>query len=110
MSSSPQDKKPRVSILWKGKLFGICLTTFYTVNTRPDFIYYEFKDSVPEVQSLLQLHNFVVIEEAGEFAIDQVGSDIQELIDLLISEIEQRYVANTLAAYNKDINNGFPKH
>ena len=102
--------KPLLTVLWKGTLFGICHTSIYQLDTRPDSIIYEFHDIPPTTITPLELHNFFIIKEAGEFVIDKHGDDIEELVDIIIAKLEQRYISGTLIAYNKELHNGICKH
>jgi hypothetical protein len=72
---------------------------------------YSFRDTTPDcILSQLELHNFISVAESGEFTITQAGDDINDLVDLLIEQLEQRYIAGTYIAYNKELSNGYHKH
>ena len=107
---SAHNSTPKVTVLWRGKLFGTAATSIYLIDTRPDSVYYEFKDIVPEVQCPLQLLNFHAVSEAGEFTILHHNSSVEILVDLLCDRLEQRYIAATLVAYNKELAYGLAKH
>ena len=109
--SAPLKAEPAVlTVLWKGTLFGICTTSIYHISTRPDSIIYEFHDIPPVTLTPLELHNFYAVKEYGEFVIAQHDDDVEELVDILIAQLEQRYISGTLAAYNKELSNGNYRH
>ena len=106
----PRVELPTLTVLWKGTLFGICATSIYQLSTRPDSILYEFHDVPPATLTSSELHNFFSIKEAGEFTVTTRGDDIADLVDILIAELEHRYISGTLAAYNKELSNGSYRH
>ena len=109
-SMSADPKAPVVSILWRGKLFGICYTTLYKIDSRPDSVLYEFHDVHPSMLTPLNLFNFKDVSEAGEYIVDECGGSVDDLVTLLLSHIEERYISNVLLTYNKELNNGSYKH
>ena len=95
----------KVSILWKGKLFGICDAVIYTVSDKPTVIYYELADCVDDIETRAVVLNMHCVYDRGGVILTG-AIPLSDALDAIKSTLHSRYIDNVLTAYNKEISLG----